>query len=160
MRIAFAGKSGSGKTTIVKNLIENYGGIELNFADPLKKITTFIQDTCHFPHEKDRKLLQWIGTEWGRNKDEAIWVRLLEEELEKNKDHVNIFIGDLRFPNEKKMLKRHGFMCVYISIGDEIVHDIRDEHISERAFKHDEEWDLVLQKGNIQDMVSKINKII
>lgn len=157
MRIAFAGRSGSGKTTLVKTLIEVYGGVELNFADPLKKIMGFIQDTCRIPYHKDRKLLQWLGTEWGRTNDETMWVRLLEEELEKNNDNTNVFIGDLRFPNEKEMLKRHGFLCVYISTSEELA---ENEHISERSFGGSENWDLILQKEDIQVMMSKLNKII
>lgn len=149
MRIALAGRSGAGKTTMVRQLIQIFGGTELNFADPLKKIMTFIQDTCNIPYEKDRTLLQWIGTDWGRNKDELLWVNLLEKELESIEG--NVFIGDLRFPNEMEMLKKHGFICIYISAGHCATEQMH-AHISETSLSDKDNWDLIITREDIQGM--------
>lgn len=59
---------------------------------------------------KDRKLLQFIGTEWGRNTiDLDIWVNLMHDRLTKAAfNNEDIICTDCRFPNEWEVLESFG----------------------------------------------------
>ena len=109
MRVAFGCQARVGKSTAVAHLISEHGGLELSFAAPLYNILYFAQETCGLEKRKDRKFLQWIGTEWGREQDDNLWVSLLLQKVEANPDK-NIFVPDLRFPNEIRALKAAGFI--------------------------------------------------
>jgi hypothetical protein len=82
VKIAFGYKRRVGKDTSCDCLVEKYGGIKLSFAEPLYKILNFAQDMCHFNKTKDRKFLQFIGTEWARTINNNVWVDLLIEQLD------------------------------------------------------------------------------
>lgn len=128
MKIAFAGKAGSGKSSACNYLVDKYGGVEKSFAEPLYDILYYAQRTLHFKKEKDRKFLQYIGTDWARSKDENVWVNLL---LESCNNSQNIFISDLRFKNELVALKEKGFIIILIVRDDNSQNDDYKKHISE-----------------------------
>jgi hypothetical protein len=67
LKISFSGKAGSGKDVSVKYLIDKYGGKKF-FSKPIYDILYYAQNICGFKQEKDRKFLQWIGTEWVKYK--------------------------------------------------------------------------------------------
>lgn len=117
--LLISGKQGSGKTTLMENLrrqfaASGYRTHNLIFADTIYRIHDFaIQLLKERGIErdivKDGKLLQLLGTEWGRATiDENIWVKCLEGQmrniLERGKDHNHspniFFISDCRFQNE------------------------------------------------------------
>ena len=76
-KIAFGGKMGVGKDFAVEYLRNRYSGNKLSFAKPIYDILNFAQKTCGFREEKDRQFLQFIGTEWARQKNPDIWVEKL-----------------------------------------------------------------------------------
>jgi hypothetical protein len=101
MKIAFGYKMG------VDYLIDEYGGKRISFAGPIYDILSYAQKVCGFIPEKDRKFLQFIGTDWARNKENNVWVRLaLESALIDEMEHA--YISDVRFPNELTALKENG----------------------------------------------------
>lgn len=112
VKIAFHGKMGSGKDTGVDFLIKKHGGTKLTFAKPLYDILYYAQEKCGFKHEKDRKFLQFIGTEWAREIDDNIWVNLALKKLDTLSG--NVYNNDCRFINELIALKNKGFICVKI----------------------------------------------
>jgi len=112
LRICFHGKMGSGKDTASDYLIRKYGGVKLTFAEPLYDLLYHCQKKCGFTIEKDRKFLQFIGTEWARTKDENIWIKLAIEKLKKL--NCNVFNNDCRFENELTALKNENFFCIKI----------------------------------------------
>jgi hypothetical protein len=155
LRIAFGCKAGTGKSESVKYLIQKYGGTELSFAKPLYEILHFSQEKCGFPIEKDRKFLQYIGT-WARKKDPNVWVRLLCEKLEEIPKEENIFVSDVRFPNEFNALKHKGFTMVLIN------RDISNEpwrnHLSEN--QELKSWDFTINNNfSLEDLHYELNKI-
>ena len=114
-RIAFAGLMRSGKDTSVNYLLKKHGGMHLKLADPLYLILNCAQDLAGLPREKDRKFLQWIGTDWGRSIDENIWVDALVRRVEQVGADTPIFVSDARFKNEFDALKAAGFIIIKLN---------------------------------------------
>lgn len=112
-----SGKQGSGKTTTMNEFMkvcEENGVTAINviFADTIYKIHDFAMDLLKQRGVernivKDGKLLQLLGTEWGRTTlGEDIWVRCLMGEIEnlskKYQDNPRtvFIVSDCRFKNE------------------------------------------------------------
>jgi dephospho-CoA kinase len=120
IRVAFSGKMRSGKDTacdyIINSLMEDGFFVKrMMFADTLKRLGSYIQQECGFPVERDRELYQWLGTDYGRTRDQNVWVNALERQIESN-DSAACFLAvtDMRFPNELAMLKRQGFITLRV----------------------------------------------
>jgi hypothetical protein len=124
MRISFSGQAGSGKDFAAKYLKFRHGGAILKFAEPLKKIAGHIQSELGLPREKDRQLLQLLGTDWGRNKDKDLWVNKFGDyyDLYLLNHNTNLYVTDTRFPNEAEYLRERGFITVSI-LRDDLEHD-------------------------------------
>jgi hypothetical protein len=155
MRIAFGYKAGSGKSTAADYLVQKKTGENLSFAASIYKIARKAQKIASFPEEKDRDLLQKIGM-WGRNRDPNVWVNTVRDRILEYPG--NLFISDLRFPNEFDMLRENGFVLV------KIVRSDRDEsgHISETNLdeKNDSEWDHIIQNdGTLQNLYEKLEEL-
>ena len=106
--LAFGCEARVGKDTacdyVIKKLTED--GIitsRLSFAGALYDILHYAQKTCGFKQSKDRKFLQWIGTEWARSQDPDVWVNIVKREIEKTPTGVHVIVTDVRFPNEAKI---------------------------------------------------------
>ena len=159
LRIAFGGNMGSGKDTAVNYLIKTHGGVKSSFAKPLYDILEYAQERCGFSKEKDRKFLQFIGTEWGRSHDKDVWIRIAIQELPR---YGNVFISDVRFPNEFQALKKLGWTCVKIirekPKGREGNGDA--SHSSETSME-DITWDYVIENtGTVQDLHAQLDNLV
>ena len=159
IKIALSGKFGSGKSLAVQYLMELFGGEEVKFADPLYELMHTIQDFVGFQKEKDGKLLQWIGTEYGRSKDPDVWVKMFKSRLLTKQG--NIFISDLRFPNELQACKELGIKTV------RLIRDVdsrkdnqgnRDpDHPSETALDGRSDFDLIIHNdGTVRELQEKL----
>lgn len=125
--IAFSGSMGSGKSTAIERLTEIHKGRVSNvkFAQPLydmqEMIYRRIQDVYKRPEDfkKDRKLLQWLGTEWGRDTiSENLWVSLWKsaaQELHFGFKNILIVCDDVRFDNEGQTIKNLGGKIIRIN---------------------------------------------
>lgn len=163
MKIAFGYKMGAGKDEAVSYLINKFGGTKVSFSDPLYNIMYYAQDICGFPHEKDRKFLQYIGTEWARNKNKNVWVNILTNKHYPENKHF--YIADLRFPNEYESLKKTGWTCVKIvrSHQEDRKGTGSHYHSSETALDGllDENWDYVIYNtGTLQEFYSKLDYLV
>jgi dephospho-CoA kinase len=115
--ILISGKMGSGKTTLMKELTyqfedKGYFVYPVIFADTIYKIHDFAinllkERGIERDLVKDGKLLQLLGTEWGRQSvSENIWVQCLEGEIESirkrhpSEDKLVFLVSDCRFKNE------------------------------------------------------------
>lgn len=141
MIIGVSGIQGSGKDTLGKILIENYGFIKVSFAETLKDITSIIfnwdrnllegstPESREFREKKDewwskelnqeitpRKMLQYLGTEVFRNNfNQDIWVKIIKRKLiEYINLNKNVVITDCRFPNEVLMVQKLGGIIIKI----------------------------------------------
>jgi len=169
MKIAFGYKMGSGKDISIKYLISNYGGKKISFSDPLYNILHYAQKICGFKFEKDRKFLQFIGTEWAREKDPDIWVKLAlqtSNKIEINSESENIYCSDLRFLNEFQSLKNNGW--ILIKLVRNTVNNFRKgsgstDHISENDLDKtsDSDWDYVIKNNDtLEELFLKLDKIV
>jgi len=170
MKIAFGYKQGVGKDTAVDYLHNKHGGDHLSFAFPIYDILTYTQCIYKFPHQKDRKFLQFIG-EWARNINQDTWVNILKEK-DINLPYRHRWISDLRYLNEFYALKKEGWVCVRIDKElDKVGREIRmgsgsASHQSEvELTDSDLPWDYVIQNNSsiqkfyesLDDLVNKIN---
>ncbi len=134
MIVGISGKSGSGKSTIAKHLVQKYGYTEIAFADALKRevqeklprtlkayIQTVYPVTSHqmgyekFLHrllyvQRDpvtRALLQEWGTDLRRNEDPMYWIKEYTERVQAQ--GLNIVTPDCRFTNEMEAIRQIGW---------------------------------------------------
>lgn len=116
------GKMRSGKDEAASFLINKYGGKNLKFADPLYEMEAEIFRIAQvaIPEDKTkrRRLLQFLGTEWGRETiDPNLWAKVMDSRLiaqKYNSDANRIFITDCRFPDEVEVLRKHDFKIIKI----------------------------------------------
>ena len=165
VKIAFGYKRRVGKDTACNYLIQKYGGIKLSFAKPLYDILNFAQGVCNFEKIKDRKFLQFIGTEWARTINNDVWVDLLIDKLKVSQTSVqtsvqNIFVSDLRFHNEFKALKDHGFICIQLESNIQDNLDGYTNHQSDVDLDNFDGWDYTIKNiGNKEDFYAQLDQL-
>ncbi len=112
--IMISGKQGSGKSTIMDNLIKlsifkGMNAMDVRFAETIYNIHDYIRETLRFRGierpDKDGRLLQLLGTEWGRDTIHPdIWVHALLGYIRNvapvPKENQLFVISDCRFRNE------------------------------------------------------------
>lgn len=153
--LGIAGKKGSGKTTLTRNLqtffnpeqdeILRYltGPVRhLSFASPVKQLVSMLLDVpvlelnekhrVHEPSGKTyREILQMFGTDWMRGLDENVWIRQAAKTIRTNQRVPDIHlwvIDDVRFPNEIEFIRSMKGKVIYLyrGVGD-------DAHSSENS---------------------------
>lgn len=120
MIIGFTGKMGTGKSTAIE-VIKSAAGhnVVLNkFAQPIyniqeavyKEISPVYQRDITFV--KDRKLLQWIGTDWARDTiSKTLWVDLWQAKarlIQETNPNAVVVCDDVRFDNEAETIIKSG----------------------------------------------------
>lgn len=133
--IAIVGKQGSGKSTIAKALITEYGYTKHSWADPVRqifemaygeitdyakmKVTLFEVEMADGTTKlrTGREMLQLIGTEALRNQvDQQFWIKAGLRRIWRGDKTVN---DDTRFLNEARALRSHGWLIVRIEADEE-----------------------------------------
>lgn len=115
MIIGFNGSMGVGKSTAIKVIQDNLHlkTVVLKFAQPLYDMQEMIYRRINSVYErpenfvKDRKLLQWLGTDWGREISETLWVDLWMQQVavHLNKGFI-VLCDDVRYDNEAELIKK------------------------------------------------------
>lgn len=131
--IAFTGGYGCGKSTAIEALKPWVQGREIvliKFAEELYAIQEFVygriarvyQRPANFA--KDRKLLQWLGTEWGRGIDESLWVKIWKDKVSQAllKPDVIVVCDDCRFDNEGEVVKALGGVVIKLDRKNHAAH--------------------------------------
>lgn len=127
MIIAFNGPMGSGKSTAVEAIkflsdkqkakvrVVKFAGA---LYDMQEMIYRRIESVYKRPDDfvKDRKLLQWLGTDWGRDTiRQDIWVALWRADaLELERQGFIVVTDDCRFDNEAEAVREVGGLVVRI----------------------------------------------
>ena len=164
LRIAFGCQSRVGKSTAVKYLIENYGGVEKSFASPLYDIMYYAQETCGFEKVKNREFLQTIGT-WARVQNPNVWINLQIKGLKTINPEENVYFSDVRFNNEFEALKNEGFIMVRI-IQDGNCHDIGGGSLTheseiELISKPLVDWNYIIKNnGSLDDFYLSLDALV
>ena len=166
-RVAIAGLARAGKDTIGSFLIENHRFTRVAFSEPLYDILYSAQEICGFEKQKDRKFLQWVGTEWAREHDPNIWVRLALKKINSNHLLEPVVITDLRYVNELESLKKNGFTLVRVKRDTTNATDFGNGsklHPSETEMLTvpDEDFDVVIDNtGTLEQLYQNIeNKLV
>ena len=148
--IAFNGNMGVGKSEALKFVTGELASkgtqvILVKFAAPLYDIQSYIYQRVGrpIPEPKDRMLLQFLGTDWGRKtQSDTIWVDLWEttvKELAANTaQNIVIVCDDCRFDNEAIKIKSLGGKIV------KIVSHKNSERIDTTLISHESEKGLKL----------------
>lgn len=135
MLIGFNGNMGVGKSTAIQALKDYVFPREVHlvkFAQPLYDMQEFIYRRISSVHTrpdsftKDRKLLQWLGTDWGRDTiSQDLWVSIWKAQVEsirrRSPDSI-IVCDDVRFDNEAETLKSLGGHIIKIERPDNTLH--------------------------------------
>lgn len=140
MLIGISGKMGSGKSTAIEAMKTLGKPVYVHkFAAPLyqiqEQIYRIIAPVYQRPEDfvKDRKLLQWIGTDWGRETiRESLWIDLWKSRAEmiKTKDPtVTLVSDDTRYDNEAEMIHSMGGVVIEITRSDSTQHAVGGEGI-------------------------------
>lgn len=133
MIIAFTAGMGAGKSTAVELLRSMFSGehnfkpvLNVKFAAPIYDIQEYIYSRISTVYKrpstfiKDRKLLQWVGTEFGRSLSETLWVDLWKaraQEIRNSHPRSIVVCDDVRFDNEADAVHSLGGFVVKINCG-------------------------------------------
>lgn len=120
--IGLSGPAGSGKTTAAQAILKTPGYVRLPLAGPIKHMLRAGLGLTDRQTDGDlkevpiprlggltpRRLLQTLGTEWGRSLDDQFWIKLW---LQQARDEVwngarGIVVDDVRFLNEANFLRK------------------------------------------------------
>jgi hypothetical protein len=164
LKIAFGGIMGSGKDTCVDYLCTKYPEhTRISFAGALYDILSYAQEKCGFEKTKDRKFLQFIGTEWARSINENVWVDIV---LDTDIKGIGL-LSDIRFPNEFKALKNNGWICI------KVIRDDTDKferqgtgshtHSSENSIQEipTKDWDIIIHNNSTkEDLYKRLDDLL
>ena len=169
--------AGCGKTYCSNYLCEYHGYKPAKMALGVYSIAQFYFKMT----DKDRKLLQFIGTEAGRERlDNNIWVKRCIEDCNiaqytsRKLFHktINFVLDDCRFKNEHNKLKSKGWVGIYLNVPDEIRKQRlikRDGKTQEECFNHPSEREMeefkdeliqVDASGTLEEMYNNIDKVL
>lgn len=149
MLIGLAGVARSGKDTAAAILERDLGVYRYAFADPIKRMLEPVFGDNFVTGDRERidpisgvsyrRLMQTLGTEWGRNVQADLWTRVAKAKWEWVKDGCpvdykqgiveNVMLGafsefkgmvisDVRFDNEAEWIRREGGIIVHIERPD------------------------------------------
>ncbi len=113
--ISFSGAMGTGKSTVMSALEDalikkGYITTTLKFAEPLYSLQDVIYNTLGKKVEgtKDRELLQWLGSDWGKAKfGPDVWATCWLDRVKAMPSNVGFILNDdMRFPNELAAVRK------------------------------------------------------
>jgi len=117
LRIAFAGKSRSGKTTSANYLLRTYGFVKISFTGKLIEFAhEFFPD--RFEKGKPQDLIQALHEKL-REIDPDVWTKYVTRKIEMLPKDANIVIDDLRYRNDYVAVKSLGFLVVLLDPSNE-----------------------------------------
>lgn len=150
--IAFAGKVGSGKTTIANELALPLKAGRYSFANPLRRmlrgllmdggmeyyeakewLTSRKEEPCPVLDGKTiRHALQTLGTEWGReHMGEYFWANRLKDFV--HNAPVPVIVDDVRFLSERDVVKELDGITIYVHRPDNRPAIAVSQHSSENS---------------------------
>jgi hypothetical protein len=159
VRLAFGCECRVGKDTACEYLERKLGGVTYRFAEGVYAIGEFIQTYLGRERKKDPALLQFIGMGLRNVYGEDVWVERLERKIDAANPFENIYIADMRFPNEADMLRRKGFVTVRVVRNNRPI-DRDPNHPSEISLVNYPFDEVVINDGTLEEFYQKIDKIV
>lgn len=170
--IAFMGFKGSGKSEAASYLRKKYGHKIHAFAHKVKDVCGMVFGLSHTqmytPEKKEivddrwgktpRKLMQLVGTEFGRAIDEDVWVKSLMLDVGPH----GWLIEDCRFPNEAEAVREKGGIVVGIRRDKVVPEDSEDLHASESKMLHhwDDMADVTIENNDtLEELHEKVEEV-
>lgn len=127
MLIGLCGPARSGKSTLSAHLVRSHGFVEVALADPIKDALAamFRVDRAEIERDKTaaspagpswRALMQSLGTDWGRNVNNGIWVNLAMARIyDAMTAGRSVVVSDVRFDNEARAIMGAGGYVVRVT---------------------------------------------
>ena len=188
--IGLAGVARSGKDTAASVLATELGLYRHAFADPIKRMLEQVFGDNFVNGDRERidpisgvsyrKLMQTLGTEWGRATHPALWTRVAKAKWEWVKegcpvdykkgitenvmlgafgDHAGMVISDVRFDNEAEWIRSEGGIIVHVDRPDTEKVGI-EGHASEQVMSR-LPFDLVVEnKGSLEEFSMALDYLI
>lgn len=170
--VAFCGLARSGKDTCADLVLAKFGGYRYSLADPLRAMLKVgLGVDLDDPYWKERKetpipafgnksprqMMQWLGTEWGRQLiDNDLWVTLAKQRfLDAGPGMV---IADVRYENEAEWVRSMGGILIHVTRpGVQKVNN----HVSEAGVSYDPKTDrTLLNDGSLEDLRASLFSIL
>lgn len=167
--IGITGKARSGKDTIKDIILDNFAAWGYSFAEPMYSMTRVLgvnsRDFSDAFKEKPiskfaargidvspRKLLQTLGTEWGRQLiSPDIWISFAAEQFE---DHGSgMVISDVRFENEADFVRNNGGTLIHVRRSS--LPDTRS-HVSESGVEFKDGDIVISNDGTLADLEAAV----
>jgi len=143
LRITFAGKTRSGKTTSANYLLRTYGFIKISFTGKLIEFAHEFFPERFEKGEKPQELIQALREKL-REIDPDVWVKYVTRKIETLPKDADIVIDDLHFPNEYEAVKSLGFLVVRL--------DPNEDGLP---------YDVLLENdGKVEDLYHKLDALI
>ena len=174
MIIGIAGQKGVGKSTIADCLVLSHRFYKLSFADPIKAMADGLMRSCgmskvarleHSRRKKEyvidgldlsfRTICQTLGTEWGREIDPDIWIKLMQKRLS-NAGGLPVVIDDVRFENEAAWIREQGGFVLHV-LRDT---GYKDAHASELGVEIKKEDWLVYNNGEVSELIDRVLNLL
>lgn len=173
--IGITGKAGTGKDTLAKIIVEEYGFAQYALAHPMKAAMCAAFDlpmhvfedrelkeqTIAWIGKSPRQLMQLFGTEFGRRlvRDE-IWLMVAErrrEWLASTDTCSGMVVSDIRFPDEAAWIRACGGLLIHLDRpGVEAV----SAHSSENGVSMEDGDALIQNNGSIDDLSDKLTFLL
>lgn len=173
MILGICGAAGSGKDTIGQWLVRRHGATIHKFADPLYAAISAItgmsvselQDRrrkeCHLEWlpASPRRLLQTIGTEWGRDTIHPdIWILATFRRIDASESLWSV-ITDVRFDNEAEAIRsRGGYVWSVDRPRPATLSRVEATHSSEAGVSPNLIDDQIANTGSIDDLEQAVER--
>jgi hypothetical protein len=170
--IGLCGAAGSGKNAAAHHLGRRYGAAQFAFADPLYAAISAItglsvaelQDRRRKEAELEwlpaspRRLLQTIGTEWGRETiHPEIWIMATLRRIDASEAALAV-ITDVRFENEAEAIRHRGGAVWHVVRPGAGLAGAEGSHSSERGIPENLVDDEVLNDGGLATLDARLDE--
>lgn len=168
--IGITGKARSGKDTVAEMILTEYGGYRYSLADPIRAMLKaglgIDMNDLYWQERKEepipafggkspRQMMQWLGTEWGRQLvHDDLWITLATQQLANR--GAGMIVPDVRYENEARWVRRFGLLIHIVRPGVTPV----NAHISENGVSYEAGDRTIFNDGSLADLQNHIREIL
>lgn len=166
--IGIAGRARSGKDTVANFALAAIGGYLYSFADPIRAMLVPLGIDMRDPYWQarkeevipalgvsPRKLMQTLGTEWGRELiNPELWLLLARQRLLQH--GPGMIVTDVRFENEAAWVRDNGGMIIHVIRPD--APGVR-EHTSESGVAIQPADVQLFNSGTLEELQSSVRAL-